>query len=179
MSIHRMIEGVRCAPAQGAITVAWLVLLVALSAPVFAQAPETAQAAEPAAEAAGTDPESPDESAPSEADAASDPDAPPKPQRSPGMYLPFDGSSIEAFEGSLDTIKGDVTDAEFVTLLNALDYLLVYDLGARGDPELLYKRLDGKTPDDVLSMVKWRQEGLPRVRGRTKPEVKADTEAET
>lgn len=75
---------------------------------------------------------------------------------SEGMYLPFDGSSVKKFDASLKKIESEVTDAEFTTLSNALDYLLVYDLGARRDPEVLYKRLDGKTPFDVLRMVKWK-----------------------
>ncbi len=75
---------------------------------------------------------------------------------SEGMYLPFDGKNTKAFESSLEKIQEEVTDAEFTTLTNAIDYLLVYDLGARRDPEVLYKRLDGKTPFDVLRMVKWK-----------------------
>ena len=75
---------------------------------------------------------------------------------SPGMYLPLDGSSVEAFEGSLEEVQAQSTEAEYATLQNALEYLLVYDLAARRDPELLYERLDGKTPADVIGMVKWR-----------------------
>jgi hypothetical protein len=75
---------------------------------------------------------------------------------SPGMNIPFDGSSVEAFEESLETIKSETTASEFTTVQNGLDYLLVYDLGARRDPELLYKRLDGKTPAEMLKMVKWK-----------------------
>jgi len=78
---------------------------------------------------------------------------------SAGMYLPFDGSSVTAFEGSLEEVQAQTTEAEFTTLQNALEYLLVYDLAARRDPELLYERLDGKTPADVIEMVKWRLRG--------------------
>ena len=91
------------------------------------------------------------------------------------MSLPFDGSSVEAFEASLATIQAEVTDAEYSTLTNALDYLLVYDLGARRDKEVLYQRLDGKTPNDVLKMVKWRGKGTGRIRGRGSRET-SDTE---
>lgn len=78
---------------------------------------------------------------------------------SPGMNIPLDGDTIETFEESLESIRAETTVAEFTTLQNALDYLLVYDLGARRNRELLYQRLDGKTPNEVLDMVKWRQKG--------------------
>lgn len=78
---------------------------------------------------------------------------------SPGMSIPFDGDSIESFEESLELIRAETTADEYTTVENALDYLLVYDLGARRNRELLYERLDGKTPNDVLDMVNWRQEG--------------------
>jgi hypothetical protein len=81
------------------------------------------------------------------------------PDWSPGMYLPFDGSSVDAFNGSLEAIQEQSTEAEFTTLKNALDYLLVYDLAARRDPEVLYERLNGKTPADVIGMVKWKLRG--------------------
>lgn len=163
-----MIEGFRRAVAPGVVAATWLVLLLALPASILAEEPDATDAVEPATQPVEAESEAVETEALVDVE-ASEIESETEPQRSPGMYLPFDGSSTEAFEGSLDNVKADVTDAEFVTLLNALDYLLVYDLGARGDPELLYQRLDGKTPDDVLGMVKWRQEGLPRVRGRTKP----------
>ncbi len=132
-------------------------VLLSLSAPLAAQ---EAQEAEVSADAQSAEAEN--------AEIAEEPSAEtaPTPKRSPGMSLPFDGSSTEAFEESLSTIQSEVTDAEFTTLQNALDYLLVYDLGARRDKDLLYQRLDGKTPNEVLDMVKWRQEGTERVRGR-------------
>lgn len=84
---------------------------------------------------------------------------------SAGMHLKFDGSSEKAFEESLEKIKGEVTDAEYVTVQNAIDYLLVYDLAARRDPNELYKRLDGKTPAEMLKMVNW-QTGKRGTRSR-------------
>lgn len=74
---------------------------------------------------------------------------------SPGMHMAFDGSSTEAFEKSMESIQAETTEAEFTTVQNAIDYLLVYDLAARGNPEVLYKRLDGKTPADMLRTVNW------------------------
>lgn len=73
----------------------------------------------------------------------------------PGMSLPFDGSSVRSFEKSLEAVRAQTTEEEFTTLQNALDYLLVYDLAARRDKKLLYQRLDGKTPSEVIEMVHW------------------------
>ena len=75
---------------------------------------------------------------------------------SAGMSIPFDGSSTEAFNASLEKIKAETTDAEFTTVQNALDYMLVYDLASRGDPEALYKRLDGTTPAEMVKQVRWK-----------------------
>ena len=74
----------------------------------------------------------------------------------------FDGRSVKKFEKRLEEIKAETTEAEFTTIEGALDYLLVYDLAARRDREVLYERLDGKTPVDVLETVKWRIEGRGR-----------------
>lgn len=105
--------------------------ILAMAAPLWAQEPDLAEAEAKAVEEPG----------------------------SPGMSIPFDGDSIEAFEETLEMIRAETTVAEFTTLQNALDYLLVYDLGARRDRALLYQRLDGKTPTEVLDMVRWRLEG--------------------
>jgi hypothetical protein len=78
---------------------------------------------------------------------------------SPGMQMKFDGSSVKAFDKRMEEIRAETTPEEFTTIENALDYLLVYDLAARRDREVLYERLDGKTPVEILEMVKWRLEG--------------------
>lgn len=114
-----------------ALMAAMLASMLAIGAPLWAQEPDLPEAEAKAVEEAG----------------------------SPGMSIPFDGDSIEAFEETLEMIRAETTVTEFTTLQNALDYLLVYDLAARRDRELLYERLDGKTPTDVLEMVKWRQKG--------------------
>lgn len=80
---------------------------------------------------------------------------------SPGMYLPLNGKSVKKFEKSLEEVQAETTPEEFITVQNALDYLLVYDLAARRDKKQLYKNLDGLTPAEVVGMVKWRLEGRP------------------
>jgi len=117
-----------------ALSAAMFASMLAVGAPLWAQEPDPAEAEAKAVEEAG----------------------------SPGMSIPLAGDSIDAFEETLEMIQAETTVAEFTTLQDALDYLLVYDLGARRDRKLLYERLDGKTPTEVLEMVNWRQEGRKR-----------------
>ncbi|MDT8320982.1 MAG: hypothetical protein RQ826_10705 [Xanthomonadales bacterium] len=73
-----------------------------------------------------------------------------------GMDIPLDGSSVEAFETSLARVKKYVSADEYVSLQGAIEYLLVYDLSARGDLEKLAAKLDGLTPREVMKKVGWR-----------------------
>ena len=43
----------------------------------------------------------------------------------------LDGSSLEAFEKSLEQVKETASAAEYKSLEGALEYLLVYDLSAQ------------------------------------------------
>ena len=81
---------------------------------------------------------------------------------SPGMYIKLDGNSVRKFENGLEEVQAQTTEAEYTTVQNALDYLLVYDLSARRDKKVLYKNLDGMTPAEIVGMVKWRLEGRGR-----------------
>lgn len=78
---------------------------------------------------------------------------------SPGMQMTFDGSSVEAFDQRMEEIQAETTEAEYITIQQSIEYMLVYDLAARRDREVLYQRLDGKTPAELVGMVKWRLEG--------------------
>jgi predicted lipid-binding transport protein (Tim44 family) len=78
-------------------------------------------------------------------------------QASEGMHIPVDGSSLEAFENSLEQIKEQVTAAEYTTLNNAIDYLLVYDLAAKRDRTKLAANLDGLTAEQIIEKVQWRK----------------------
>ena len=69
---------------------------------------------------------------------------------SEGMRIPVDGSSLEAFNKSLETIKSKVTPDEYTNLANAIEYLLVYDIGARHNREKLAKNLDGQTGEEIV-----------------------------
>jgi hypothetical protein len=74
---------------------------------------------------------------------------------SPGMQIPVDGSSEKAFDQSLETIKSEATEAEYTSLLGAVGYLVVYDLGARRDRAKVAKNLDGMTGEEILGLVDW------------------------
>ena len=74
-----------------------------------------------------------------------------------GMDIPLDGTSLEAFEKSLARVKAHTSPETYTTLVNAIDYLLVYDLAAKGDKATLATRLDGMTGKQVVDQVKWRK----------------------
>jgi hypothetical protein len=80
-----------------------------------------------------------------------------EPWEGDGMEIPLDGSSLEAFDASVARVEAHVTEKDYKNLTNALEYLLLYDLGAQMDREKLASRLDGKTPREVLGLVKWRR----------------------
>ena len=77
--------------------------------------------------------------------------------RDPGMQIPVDGSSLDAFNASLETIKAQAQEPSYITLENAIQYLLVYDLTANRDMAKLAKNLDGLTGDEIIGRVKWRK----------------------
>lgn len=73
-----------------------------------------------------------------------------------GLNIKMDGSSLAAFEKSLEKVKETSSEAEYKGLKGALEYLLIYDLGAKRNREKLAARLDGITGHEILAMVKWR-----------------------
>ncbi len=79
----------------------------------------------------------------------------PTPKFGQGMQIPVDGTSLEAFDQSLATIKTKTTKDEFTTLTNAIDYLMVYYIEAKRDRAKLAAYLNGKTGEEVVALVKW------------------------
>jgi hypothetical protein len=77
------------------------------------------------------------------------------PKFGPGMQIPVDGTSLEAFEQSLAGIKDKTTTPEYTTLTNAIDYLMVYYLAAKRDRAKLAGYLNGKTGEQIVDMVVW------------------------
>jgi len=74
-----------------------------------------------------------------------------------GMDIPLDGSSLEAFDVSMARVKRHSTESSYITLENAIGYLLVYDLQVRRDKEKLVAKLDGLTGYEVVAKVGWRK----------------------
>ena len=74
-----------------------------------------------------------------------------------GLDIPLDGSSLEAFDKSLEKVKKTSSESDYKTLENALDYLLLYDLAAQRDRAKLAPRLDGMTGQEILEKVNWRR----------------------
>lgn len=80
------------------------------------------------------------------------------------MDTPLDGSSVETFTAGLEKIGEEGSEEEYRQVMSALDFLLFYDIGARRKKDLLYARLDGMTPNQILDRVK---------QHRTKPAKRA------
>lgn len=74
-----------------------------------------------------------------------------------GLDIVLDGSSLQAFDKSLEQIKETASPANYKSLEGAIDYLLVYDLGAQRSREKLAARLNGKTGNEVIGKVHWRK----------------------
>jgi len=80
-----------------------------------------------------------------------------------GMEIPLDGSSLEAWERSLVSVKTHSTPEDYNVLTSAIEYLLLFDLGARRDMATLASRLDGLNGYQVVDRVhRMRAPGRPR-----------------
>ncbi len=75
-----------------------------------------------------------------------------------GLDIVMDGSSLEAFEKSMERVKETGSEADYKSLEGAFDYLLFYDLGAQNNRGKLAARLDGKTGYEIIDRVKWRKQ---------------------
>ena len=92
------------------------------------------------------------------AEATSAPTAEPvEPWDGDGMDIPLDGTSLEAFDKSLARVKEYASPKDYTTLVNAIDYLMVYDLAAKRDKAKLVSHLDGLTGHEVIDRVAWRK----------------------
>jgi len=74
-----------------------------------------------------------------------------------GMDIPLDGSSLEAFNKSLARVEAHTNPSSYTTLINAIEYLVVYDLSAKRDRTKLAANLDGMTGRQVINMVSWQK----------------------
>lgn len=74
-----------------------------------------------------------------------------------GLDIVMDGSSLEAFEKSLEKVRKTGSEADYKSLKAAFEYLLFYDLGAQRNREKLAARLDGTTGHEIIKKVRWRK----------------------
>jgi len=70
-----------------------------------------------------------------------------------GMEIALDGSSLEAWERSLVSVEAHSTPEDYNVLTSAIEYLLMFDLGARRDMATLARRLDGLNGYQVVDRV--------------------------
>lgn len=88
-----------------------------------------------------------------------------EPWEGDGMQIPLDGSSMEAWDRSLARVKAYSSEPNYITLENAIKYLLMYDLKSYRDMNTLIARLDGKTGYEIIALVGWRKpapgKGMP------------------
>ena len=70
------------------------------------------------------------------------------------MSQPVNFSTPEDVEKTLQNIREEAGDDTYNQLKNAMQYMLVYDLGLSRNKEKLYQKLNGKTPEKILEMTK-------------------------
>ncbi len=88
-----------------------------------------------------------------------------EPWEGDGMQIPLDGSSMEAWNCSLERVKAYSDEDTFLTLENAIKYQLMYDLKSYRDMNKLIERHDGMTGYEIIGQVGWRKpapgKGMP------------------
>jgi len=71
-----------------------------------------------------------------------------------GLDIVMDGSSLKAFDKSMEEVKTTGSEFDYRSLESAIDFLLVYDLGEKRSREKLAARLDGMTGHEIIERVK-------------------------
>lgn len=74
-----------------------------------------------------------------------------------GLDIVMDGSSLEAFEQSLEEVRKIGGEQDYLSLKAGFEYLLIFDIGAKNDPAILASRLDGLTGKEILARVRYRR----------------------
>jgi len=70
------------------------------------------------------------------------------------MNQPVDFSSPEAVEKTLQNIRDKEGDTAYNQLKNAMQYIKVYDLSLGNSDEKLYRKLNGRTPEQIIAKIK-------------------------
>ena len=69
------------------------------------------------------------------------------------MAQPMNGKSVSDFEASMKQVEEQASTAEYRKLKNAIGYHLTYDFEVKRNKEKLYRKLDGQTPNQIISGV--------------------------
>ena len=70
------------------------------------------------------------------------------------MDQPLNFSTPEDVEKSLQKVRDQAGDKAYKNLDNAMKYVLYYDLSLKNNKEEMYKKLNGKTPSEIIQMMK-------------------------
>jgi hypothetical protein len=70
------------------------------------------------------------------------------------MDQPVDFTTPEKVQKSLQAVRAQAGDAAARDLKNALQYILTYDLSIGRDQAKLYKKLNGRTPRQIIAKMK-------------------------
>ena len=70
------------------------------------------------------------------------------------MNQPVNFSTSENVEKTLQNIREKEGDNAYKQVKNAMQYIMYYDLSLKNDKEKLYKKLDGKTPEQIIAEAK-------------------------
>ena len=70
------------------------------------------------------------------------------------MDQPVNFSSQRAVNKSIENVRQQVGDAEADELNKALGVILTRDMSLRQDKERLFRKLNGKTPNEIIAMMK-------------------------
>ena len=88
------------------------------------------------------------------ADVQQQSDLKPDTQRHPVLDEPVDFSTPERVKSSLQKVLEQAGEGEAMQVSSAMQYLLYYDLNISGNEQALHKKLDGKTPNQIIAMTK-------------------------
>jgi hypothetical protein len=72
-----------------------------------------------------------------------------------GLDIVMDGTSLDAWNQSMERVKEVGGEKQYAQLQDAFDYLLMFDIGAKNNPEILASRLNGLTGNQIVERVKY------------------------
>lgn len=82
------------------------------------------------------------------------------------MSQPVDFSTPESVETTLQNIREQAGAKAYRQLDGAMKYILYYDLSVKNNKDILYKKLDGKTPEQIIAKGKHGSSHNPVNHGR-------------